>query len=68
MIKMSSMIEFNYDEENGEVLVISHEEGLHETIELINAIVYNKSTEIEVSRLSNGLSISFPVFIEYFFL
>ena len=58
---------FHYDEENGEVLVLSPDEGLHETVQEIYSIIYNNHTEVEIMSLKNGLSISVPVFIEYFF-
>ena len=58
---------FHYDEENGEVLILSPDEGLHETVQEIYSIIFNIHTEVEIMSLKNGLSISVPVFIEYFF-
>ena len=41
MIEMSDDFTFHYDEENGEVLVLSPDEGLHETVQEIYSIIYN---------------------------
>jgi SNF2 family DNA or RNA helicase len=64
---MLTTFTFDYNQEEGEILILSPDEGLHETVQEIYSIIFNIHTEHEIMTLKNGLSISVPVFIEHFY-
>ena len=64
---MLTTFTFDYNQEEGEILILSPDEGLHDTVQEIYSIIFNIHTEHEIMTLKNGLSISVPVFIEHFY-
>ena len=63
---MSDIFAFDYNEEDGEILFLSPIEGFDETVHEIYSSIDNEN-EIEITTLNNGISISIPLFIEFYF-
>ena len=58
---------FDYNEDDGEILFLSPIEGFDATVHEIYSIVIDNENEIEITTLNNGISISVPLFIEFYF-
>ena len=64
---MPDVFTFDYDEDNGEILFLSPIDGFDATVHEIYSIVIDNENEIEITTLNNGISISVPLFIEFYF-